>query len=80
MRTFSAVFLLSSVGFLGCTNSSTEFPKTYVACYEKALLETKHNSALLIAIEHCEKMDPNGAAAYNSKVQKTQSSGSSTKP
>jgi hypothetical protein len=56
-----AVALLST----GCSPSPSQFPRNYVECLEKVTLETKHQVALALALDHCKKLDPKGELSYN---------------
>jgi hypothetical protein len=52
-------------GFLvGCGVEGTAKPTNYVECLEKAIYETKHPVAFEAALDHCEKLFPEGAKEY----------------
>ena len=50
---------------VGCSPTPSQFPKSYVECLDKAILETKHQLALVMALDHCKRLDPKGEAAYS---------------
>lgn len=60
----SSVLMLATVFVSGCGYETRSFPKNYVHCLEKALVETQHQAALGLALDHCRKLDPKGEAEY----------------
>lgn len=58
-------FLLFALTFSGCAEQHEKFPTTYLECLSKAVTDTKHPVAFGVALEHCEKLDPQGMKTYS---------------